>query len=291
MSDADSQGERIVAARRQRLFELTNGRRLTPTQRRIAHSLVTNAEEAPFLTANELADRAHVSQASVTRFANALGFTTYPQLRAAMRKAMPAEDVTGRELAEMNEWQRSLTFEIGSMEELRRQLGNEGPIREAARLLAPSRPLSVLGLRSAGPVAQYFGYFASKVLPDVRALTSVGTVAMSDALQQARDAGGIALLAFLLPRYPRESIRLLEIARDLGFTIVCITDGPGSPASQYADRVLFAPVESSLVFDSHALPMTLSMVLLDAICNVDEASTQRRLEGFDRFATATDLFM
>jgi DNA-binding MurR/RpiR family transcriptional regulator len=95
----------------------------------------------------------------------------------------------------------------------------------------------------------------------------------------------------LLPRYPRESIRLLEIARDLGFRIVCLTDGPGSPAGQYADQVLFAPVESSLVFDSHALPMTLSMVLLDAICTVDEEATQRRLEGFDRFASDTGLFI
>lgn len=283
-------GEADARARRQRMFELLDGRRLTPAQRRIANCLITHPDRAPFLTGNELADLAHVSQPSVTRFANALGFDTYPQLRSALRRA--PQLVAGADPSlTMNEWQRSVTLSIGAMEDFRRQLAEQRPIREAAEVLATSRPLSVLGLRSAGPVAQYFGYFASKVLPDVRAVTNVGTVSMADALEHCRASGGDAMLVYLLPRYPRETVRLMKIARSLGFTLVCITDSPGSPAHDVADQILYAPVESSLVFDSHALPLMLSMVLLEAVCEVQPTESNQRLEDFDRFASAHDLFV
>ncbi|MCV2394370.1 MurR/RpiR family transcriptional regulator [Actinotalea sp. M2MS4P-6] len=280
-----------VRARRQFLFELAAGRQLTATQRRVMNCLIANAQDAPYLTINDLADLAHVSQPSVTRFANAVGFEGYPQFRDAIRRALPSDDERTAELTNLNMWQRSVTYEMAAMEELRRQMADPAPLRAAAEVLAASRPLSVLGLRSAGPAAQYFGYFASKALPDVRALTSVGTVAMVDALMHAHTAGGSALLAFLLPRYPKETIKLLEIARGFGMTVVCITDTPTSPATRYADHVLYAPVESSLSFDSHAVPLALSLMLLEAICAVDEVATQKRLEEYERYVASLDLFV
>ena len=76
------------AARLQQLFE---GHRLTPTQRRIAHSMVRRAADVPFLSSVELAELAGVSQPSVTRFAVALGFDGYPALRKHLREVAPAE--------------------------------------------------------------------------------------------------------------------------------------------------------------------------------------------------------
>ncbi|MFD6287676.1 MurR/RpiR family transcriptional regulator, partial [Streptomyces sp. NPDC060205] len=68
-----------------RLHQLFEGRRLTPTQRRIAHCLVRRTAAAPFLSSVELAQLAGVSQPSVTRFAVALGFDGYPALRRHLR--------------------------------------------------------------------------------------------------------------------------------------------------------------------------------------------------------------
>ena len=67
------------------LSVLLDGRRLSPVQRRIAHYLSENLDEAIFLSSVELADRAGVSQPSVTRFAMVLGFAGYPELRQALR--------------------------------------------------------------------------------------------------------------------------------------------------------------------------------------------------------------
>ncbi|NED81425.1 MurR/RpiR family transcriptional regulator, partial [Streptomyces sp. SID11233] len=50
-----------AAARLQALFD---GKRLTPTQRRIAHCMVRGAAEVPYLSSVELAELAGVSQPS-----------------------------------------------------------------------------------------------------------------------------------------------------------------------------------------------------------------------------------
>lgn len=67
------------------LDRLLDGRRLSPAQRRIAHYLAEHLHEAIFLSSVELAERAGVSQPSVTRFAIALGFAGFPDLRHALR--------------------------------------------------------------------------------------------------------------------------------------------------------------------------------------------------------------
>ena len=74
-----------MASTAERVVDLFQGARLTPTQRRIAHSLVQHAPSAAYLSAAEVAELAGVSQPSVTRFAMALGYAGYPALRRELR--------------------------------------------------------------------------------------------------------------------------------------------------------------------------------------------------------------
>ena len=67
------------------LLTLLGGRRLSPAQRRIAQYLLDHMPDSAFLSSVALAQRAGVSQPSVTRFASALGFSGYPALREALR--------------------------------------------------------------------------------------------------------------------------------------------------------------------------------------------------------------
>jgi len=270
----------------ERVLDLFAGVRLTPTQRRIAHSLVQHAPSAAFLSAAEVAGLAGVSQPSVTRFAMALGYSGYPALRRELR------DRTGNGIAKssgLNAMQQAIGAEAAHLERLREQLDDLTAVERAARMLVGSRPLPVLGLRSAAPLAGYFGYFAAKVLPDTRVLDAGGTLLL-DRLDQARAAGATAMLAIVLPRYPRETLDTLREARDAGLRIVAITDSAVSPAAECADVVLPAAVGTQLVFDLHTGPMAMAMVLLQAMCDVRPEPVQRRLEEFEATASRRHLF-
>lgn len=180
--------------------------------------------------------------------------------------------------------------ERDNLDRLAGQLADADRIAEVGKLLAATRPLPVLGLRAAAPLAAYFAYFAAKVHPDVRVLDDGGSL-LADRLDQAVAAGATALLAFVLPRYPRETLDALREARDAGLTVVAITDSPVSPATDHAEVVLPAAVGTDLVFDLHTAPMTLAMVVLQAICDAAPAETQARLEAFESSAARRQLFL
>jgi DNA-binding MurR/RpiR family transcriptional regulator len=268
------------------VLDLVHGARLTPTQRRIAHCLVEHSAKAAYLSAAEVADLAGVSQPSVTRFAMALGYEGYPALRRRLRElAGDAPEVS----PEGNAMQLAVRAEAEHLARLHDQLARLDDVERAAELLIASRPLPVLGLRAAAPLAGYFGYFAAKVHPDVRVLDSGGTPLL-DRLDQARAAGADAMLAVVLPRYPRESLAAVAEAKRAGYAVVAITDSAVSPVAERADVVLPAAVGTQLVFDLHTGPMAMAMVLLQAMCDAAPEAAQRRLEEFEATAARRHIF-
>jgi DNA-binding MurR/RpiR family transcriptional regulator len=302
------------AIRAERVLDLFQGARLTPTQRRIAHSLIQHAPSAAYLSAAEVAALAGVSQPSVTRFAMALGYAGYPALRrqlrtvvdvgAATKKADQDADnadqragnaVNANQRADNgdqragNAMQRAVKAEAEHLERLADQLHDLNGVDKAAELLVASQPLPVLGLRAAAPLAGYFGYFAAKVHPDVRVLDAGGTHLL-DKLDQARAAGAGAMLAIVLPRYPRETFEAIREAKAGGMSVVALTDSAVSPAAEYADVVLPAAVGTQLVFDLHTGPMAMAMVLLQAMCDARPEPVQRRLEEFEATAARRHIF-
>lgn len=272
------------------MLDLFQGARLTPTQRRIAHSLVQHGPSAAYLSAAEVAELAGVSQPSVTRFAMALGYAGYPALRRELRDLATSDtSPPGTGEADDNPSQRAVRAETRHLLRIADDLADLGTVGGAARMLANSPALPVLGLRAAAPLAAYFGYFAAKVLPDVRVLDDGGS-ALLDRLEQARAAGATALLAIVLPRYPREALDVLREARELGMGVVTLTDSAVGAAADLSDAVLAAPVGTQLVFDLHTAPMAMAMVLLQAICDATPERAQRRLEEFEATAARRRIF-
>ncbi|MFI2368610.1 MurR/RpiR family transcriptional regulator [Streptomyces sp. NPDC018833] len=272
------------AARLQLLFE---GHRLTPTQRRIAHSMVRRAADVPFLSSVELAELAGVSQPSVTRFAVALGFDGYPALRRHLREVAPPEAVAQEDT--YNEYQQAVQGEIENLRQLAEMLADPSPVERAGRLLAASRPLPVLGLRAASSQARGFAYFAAKVHPDVRLLDEGGSM-LADRIDTARRAGASALLCFALPRHPREVVAALEYARGAGLSVVTVADSAFAPVAAHSDLLIPAAVGTGLAFDTACAPMLLGRVLLEAMCD-GLPDAQARLEDFDAQAAERGLFV
>ncbi|MEU8362923.1 MurR/RpiR family transcriptional regulator [Nonomuraea sp. NPDC048882] len=264
------------------LSVLLDGRRLSPVQRRIAHYLSENLDEAIFLSSVELADRAGVSQPSVTRFAMVLGFAGYPELRQALR---PLVLGGGVEAPQESLLRGAIDCEIRNLALVRERLAAL-PLKELGEHLAATEPLPVLGLRVSCGLATTFAYYARRIHPDVRLLTHGGSE-LAEGLHAARRAGAEWVVAVVLPRYPAEALRALEYAEKLGLRVAAITDRPDFPA----EIVLDAPVGDRLVFDSHAAPLALAMALVEAMADAAPLRTRARLEEYERMADETGTFL
>jgi DNA-binding MurR/RpiR family transcriptional regulator len=276
-----------------RLRELFDKPRLSPGQRRIAQYLIEHITEAAFLSITDLAERVGVSQPSVTRFAGAVGFSGYPALRERLQSiALAGLGSTPGTVAQhrSNELQSAVDAEIENLENLRRDFADPDQVIEIGRALSRSAPLTVLGLRISGALAEYFAYAARRIHPDVRLVTKGGTVAY-DALLQSREAGGTWVLAFSMPRHAQETLTALRVAHSAGLRVALVTDLGLGPLADEADAVFTTGTGSRLVFDSYAAPVVMSSALLQAMTDADPERTQARLEAYEQVSDQHQFFL
>lgn len=232
--------------------------------------------DAAFLSSVEIAARAGVSQPSVTRLAVALGFAGYSEFRDAVRRMVISDRAGDARLQRAPDPITQAVYqEADNLKELEATVASPA-FQHAALLLSDSRPLGVAGFRASAALAQYFSYFAARVVPGVRTITDSGT--LDDELLQLQESGASALLVFLMPRYPRAAVSAVSRATKLNLSTVVIADSSLVPFSTEADATLVAPVGSSLVFDSHSAAVALSVALLHAITDRHPERTLKRLE-------------
>ncbi|MFE3637365.1 MurR/RpiR family transcriptional regulator [Streptomyces sp. NPDC059168] len=279
------------AAPTSQLRALFDGPQLSPGQRRVAQYLIEHITEAAFLSITELADRVGVSQPSVTRFAAAVGFSGYPALREKLQSIALSSLAGGPgEENRANELQAAVDAEIQNLENLRRDVADPDRVIRVGRELSRSTPLTVLGLRISVSLAEYFGYAARRIHPDVRLVTRGGSVAY-DTLLQAREAGGTWVLAFSMPRHGQETLTALRVAREAGLRVALITDLALGPLAEEADIVFATGTGSRLVFDSYAAPGVLAAAILQAMTDADPERTQARLEKYEQGADQHHFFL
>ncbi|MER6346841.1 MurR/RpiR family transcriptional regulator [Streptomyces sp. NPDC001595] len=279
------------AAPASQLRTLFDRPRLSPGQRRIAQYLIEHITEAAFLSITDLAERVGVSQPSVTRFAAAVGFSGYPALREKLQSIALGTLAGGPpEEDQANELQAAVDAEIENLENLRRDFADPDQVIEIGRRLSESTPLTVLGLRISGSLAEYFAYAARRIHPDVRLVTRGGTVAY-DALLQSREAGGTWVLAFSLPRHAQETLTAVRVARGAGLRVVLITDLALGPLADEADVTFATGTGSRLVFDSYAAPGVMAAALLQAMTDADPERTQARLESYEQVSDQHQFFL
>jgi DNA-binding MurR/RpiR family transcriptional regulator len=264
------------------LIERVHAHRLSPTQRRVVQYMLDSLPDVAFASTVDIAEAAGVSQPTVTRIATALGFAGYAEFRAAIREIVLGQSIG----AAPGPPTSALATERQNLLSLEETVTGER-MRRAIDALAGTRPLGIVGLRVSSALANYLGYFAQRVLPDVRILDDAAS--LDDAVTQLRLDGATAMLAFVMPRYPAATVRALTTARRLGMTTVAIVDSPLVPFSSLIDVGLVAPVSHDLVFDSHAAPIALSMALLDGLAGADPRRTQARLEAHEELVEQWEL--
>lgn len=264
------------------------GQRLTPAQRRIAQCMIDNNSQLGFLSSMELAELANVSQPSVTRFAVALGFDGYLEMRRFLRSNQGGEEPAGDN--DTNRYQAAVLAEAHNLAELAQILSDVAEVDRFGEALAESRTLPVLGLRASAGLATQFAYFAAKVHPDIRLVSGGGSL-IEDQIEQSAAAGAKTMLVFMMPLYPRETVRAIESARQVGLKVALVTDASYNNHEGLADLLLTTAVSSRLVFDSYAASAVLVSVLLDAMCGNMNGKAQKRLEETDRSSKRRKVFV
>jgi DNA-binding MurR/RpiR family transcriptional regulator len=261
---------------RQRLEDHLPG--LTKSQQRIASYLLASYDEAAFLPAAELAKRLDVSEATMVRFAKAIGYDGFRELRSCLQGLFRAEATPAsrlqHKLGELASSQGHVLPKVLAME--------VQYLNEASYSIDPSDFDRAVDILVSGRRIFAFGSGPSGMLADLAELRlrrlGILTIAMTESgrhlleklqLLQPRDVVLVAGFHHVRP----EILAVFDHAQSIGCRSILLTDTLGPALRVKADVTLAARRGPVSTFHSLTVPMSVlnALILAVAMARPDES--------------------
>jgi DNA-binding MurR/RpiR family transcriptional regulator len=261
---------------------LTERPDLTPAQRRVLRFLMEHEEEAPFLTVTELARRAGVSEATVVRLAQSLGFDGYPDLIKQLRKSFMGRLSTVVRLQHTVEqarpeqpvYVRVMEQDLRNINETLSYISVE-TFEMAVSDLQEARRVYAVGLRGAHSLALHLVTYL-RFLDKEAHLLKPGYGELWDAMEVIGEGDLVFGISF--PRYTRLTREVMEDARARGARVGALTDSWLSPLVEVAHWVLTARCKLDSFIESFTAAMSVLNSLLTAMSVASAKRTRASLE-------------
>ena len=266
---------------------------LTPSQKKVASYLHNNINEAFLLNSFQIAKKANVSEATVTRLISNLGFSNFSEFKKEIAQRVVKDFSTTKRLtdsAEILEAPGSIFAEIlnGDIENIStlRATISDQLFHKAVKKLCSARSIYVLGLRSSFALAFYLAFdlrfFLDKII-----LLKPGIGDIPEQVLGVRKDDVLVVISFR--RYTRESFDIAEKIKKKEASVIAITNSELSPIAKLADVPLITSTKIPTYIESYTAPMSLINALITSIAlrKKDKAiSALNKLENtFEEFQT------
>ena len=267
--------------------------KLSPKKRRVADFIIKDHKKVFMMTAREIATVCQVSEPTIIRFANDLGFSGYMEFVQYMKGLLHIELTAVERLQKasrqtngdgtLNKYCQNA---IENLQNLKSSI-SERELKETAGTIYKAKTVYVVGYRASATLAYYFGYLLKKVRNNVFIDTSLSWETR-DLI--ARDGKNTVMFVLGFPRYPRRTIELIEFARKFGVKIVGLSDTPISPIVALSDQYVIIDLESLSFIDPFAHVMAYLAALVHEITFRDNKRAIEYLAKFDNGMKSGDEF-
>lgn len=261
---------------------------LSPAQRLVADYLVGSGRSAMVESASTIGGELGLSDATVVRTAQALGYRGLPELRRAL--AHQAEEVTLTERlhqslarSENDPVTDSVETLVAALDSLVRQVS--GPrFDHAVGILERADRLLWSGIGPSAPLADYASGLARRLGRPSLAITRSGIAAADDLLEVAP---GAAVVVLAYGRLHRHVDALLVRAADLAVPVVLVTDVlEGEVAGRVAETLVCWRGVPGL-FASHTPTMVLLEALVMGLARTDPGRAEASLARLEDLRSLT----
>jgi len=260
---------------------------LTPSQKKLLNYILSNDEEAVFLTIQGLSKRVSVSVATVVRLAKALGYAGFPQFQQELRllfrdkltTVSRIQKAAQKEMSEENVLVKVFQQDIENITETMKQVSVDD-FRRFVKALNSAKRVVIIGLRSAHSLAVLMGVALEFLQRDVWVITP-GIGNMWDRLLGLRKDDVVVGICF--PRYTKETVEVLRFAQQKGVKTLAITDSPISPLARYAECVLPARCKLDSFIESFTAALSLINAIVTAVGLYRKEATMSSLKQLEEF--------
>ena len=239
------------------------------SQKYIAKYITEHYEKAAFMTAAKLGATVGVSESTVVRFADEMGFDGYPEMQKALRSYGRNRLTTLQRLDISNDRfggeDLIKTVMSQDIERIRYTLENisEEVFTEAVDRIISADHVYIFGAMSSDILARFLSNYLGLSCPSV---IHVQPINSSGILQQLiRISKNDVFISISFPRYFNNTLTATAFAKKSGADIIAITDSEASPLAEYADQLLLAKSDIISYADSLAAPLSLINALVAAV--------------------------
>jgi DNA-binding MurR/RpiR family transcriptional regulator len=246
----------------------TNFHKLSKGQRIIAQFIMNNYDKAAFLTAAKLGEMVGVSESTVVRFANAIGYSGYPQLQKQLQELIKSKLTTVQRIEMTSGYSNDDTIlknvlksDIDNIRTTMEELDYKN-FEQAVKNIREAKTIYILGLRSSTALAEFLGFYLNHIRDNI----NVVTYTIGDIFEQLfRIDENDLVIAMGFPRYSSRTIKALEYSKAMGAKTLAITDSMLSPLCSYADNILIAKSNMESFVDSIVAPLSVLNALIVAV--------------------------
>ena len=263
-------------------------------QKLIANFLINNYDKAAYMTASKLGILVGVSESTVVRFAVELGYEGYPELQRSLQELIRTKltfnqriEVTNKRIGNGDLLEKVL---LSDVEKIKTTLENisRADFERAVDKLVSAKNIYILGVRSSASLANFLFFNLNLIFDNVRFVqTTSGSEIFEHILPMS---AGDMMIAISFPRYTSRIINAVDYAREVGASVVSITDNKNSPIATKATEVLIAQSDMASYVDSLTAPMSVLNALIVAISRKKQADINARFDKLERIWEEYDVY-
>lgn len=255
-------------------------------QKKIANAIINDYDKVAYMTAAKLGRLVGVSESTVVRFANELGFEGYSEFQRGIQELVRTK-LTPNQRIEVTK-QRMGSGDIlenvmeSDMNKIRYTLEriNKVAFNKAVDLILSARNIYVMGARSTEPLALVLKYNLSLIFDNVKFVQPTST---AEVFEQMFNIGSDdVLIAFSFPRYSSKMISAVKYAKQNNAGVVVFTDSEISPLAEFATCLLTAQSDMASFMDSLVAPISIINAIIVAITGKREKEITSRFDKLEK---------
>ncbi|MGE5985626.1 MurR/RpiR family transcriptional regulator [Klebsiella michiganensis] len=259
---------------------------LSPELQRAAEFSLQNANQLVVQSMRAFAAEAGVKPATLLRLAQRLGYNGWRELKSAFIDDLGLGNDTYVSKAEKliaKGTQPALYEEVFLAHQANlafTQAENQRAMQQAVTLLDEAKQVYICGFRASFPIAWSLFYVYRLFNRQVSLID--GLASNIEVFTREINGEDCLLLTSFSP-YSRESLDVLNAARQAGARIIAITDSPVSPLAQAADCTLLFSLSSPSFFPSIVSGMGVAECLLAMLVARHGREAVNKIESAERY--------
>jgi DNA-binding MurR/RpiR family transcriptional regulator len=242
---------------------------MTKKEKRVAEFIRAHHNQAFMLKSKDLAARADVSEATISRFVRKLGFASFLEFRDELaRQSMENYSTANRLLALANQLEsgehvlhRIAGQDMDNLRQLTSLVKTED-VDRAVDALCGAQKIYSLGLRSCLGLSFHFYFCIRFFFPNVFMLWP-GCGDMPEKMLTAGKEDVVLAISF--KRYTRGTVEMAQAIRPRVKTVIGISDSELSPIAQLSDISLVVPTSLPSFLESYTATLSLLNALIGGV--------------------------